>query len=160
MQPRQMRETFSPVLPRETYSIRFAVRGTLRCRNLGVNHRSRRDRRSGETAATGWVPKGLRFNISAFQAERTLKPYEKTIADAVAFYVRHLEAVKKSITVRELADEYLEFQKSYNRSEVHQRDLRGRFNRFCLIWGPSPSRSHFYRNQEMVVRDERRTQNF
>jgi hypothetical protein len=76
------------------------------------------------------------------------------------FYVRHLEAVKKSITVRELADEYLEFQKSYNRSEVHRRDLRGRFNRFCLIWGPSPSRSHFYRNQEMVVRDERRTQNF
>lgn len=75
------------------------------------------------------------LRVLAIQAERTLKPYEKTIADAVAFYVKHLEATKKSITVRALADEYLAFQKSYNRSEVHQRDLRGRFNRFCLIFG-------------------------
>jgi integrase len=75
------------------------------------------------------------LRVMALQAERTLKPYEKTIAEAVAFYVKHLEATKKSITVRALADEYLAFQKSYNRSEAHQRDLRGRFNRFCLVFG-------------------------
>jgi integrase len=75
------------------------------------------------------------LRVMALKAERTLKPYEKTIADAVAFYVKHLEASKKSVTIRALADEYLAFQKSYNRSEAHQRDLRGRFNRFCLVFG-------------------------
>lgn len=75
------------------------------------------------------------LRVMALQAERTLKPYEKTVAEAVAFYVKHLEATEKSITVRALADEYLAFQKSYNRSEVHQRDLRGRCNRFCLVFG-------------------------
>ncbi len=75
------------------------------------------------------------LRLMALQGERTLKPYEKTIADAVSFYVKHLEATKKSITVRALADKYLGFQKSHNRSQVHQRDLRSRYDRFCLTFG-------------------------
>src|SRR6201995_1261821 len=52
------------------------------------------------------------LRVMALQAERTLKPYEKTIAESVAFYVKHLEATKKSITVRALADEYLRSKKA------------------------------------------------
>jgi integrase len=92
--------------------------------------------RNAEITATGTqdqLPYALR--IMALEGSRQLKPYNKTIADAVAFYIKHLEATKKSVTVRALAEEYLTMQKSRNKSAVYQKDLRGCYERFCGTFG-------------------------
>jgi integrase len=75
------------------------------------------------------------LRVMVLQGEATLKPYGKTITDAVAYYIKHLEATKKSITVRALVDEYLAMQKSRKKSSGHQKDLRLRCERFCLTFG-------------------------
>src|ERR1700719_3906517 len=73
--------------------------------------------RNAEITATGTqdqLPYALR--ITALQGAKELEPCKKTLADAVDFYVKHLKAIKKSVTVRVLADEYLAVQKSRNKS--------------------------------------------
>jgi integrase len=95
--------------------------------------------RNAEITATGTqdqLPYALR--ITALQGAKDLEPFKKTLADAVDFYVKHLKAIKKSITVRVLVDEYLAVQKSRNKSAVHQKDMRGRLKRFCLSFGNRP----------------------
>lgn len=75
--------------------------------------------------------------IQAMEAERTLAPFGKTIADAVAFYVRHLEDSQRSIPVSALVAEYLDEQKRLGHSAVHQDDLAHRFGKFCQTFGDS-----------------------
>jgi integrase len=78
--------------------------------------------------------------VMALEGERKLAPFGKTLADAVTFYLRHLEDSQRSISVRELADLYLSMQQKLGRSAVHQDDLRSRFGQFCEIFGDSPVR--------------------
>jgi integrase len=78
--------------------------------------------------------------VMAMEGERKLAPFGKSLADAVTFYVRHLEDSQRSISVRELADLYLSKQQKLGRSAVHQDDLRHRFGQFCESFGDSPIR--------------------
>lgn len=92
--------------------------------------------KNAEITATGTqdqLPYALR--IGALEGNRQLAPYGKTITDAVNFYLKQLKLTERSITVRALAKEYLEFQRVHKRSKEHQTDLRGRFARFCLTFG-------------------------
>jgi integrase len=73
--------------------------------------------------------------VDAYEAFQKLKPFGKSLTEAVSFFIAHVEQTQRSITVRALAEEYLEKQKSRNRSIPHQRDLRGRYNRFTLSFG-------------------------
>jgi integrase len=73
--------------------------------------------------------------VEAYEAFQKLKPFGRSLTEAVSFFVNHVEQTQKSITVRALAEEYLEKQKSRNRSIRHQRDLRIRYDRFNLAFG-------------------------
>ena len=61
--------------------------------------------------------------------------YNESLTAAVDFRIAHLESTKKAVTVRTLADEYLEEQRLNKRSEVHRKDLKNRYDRFCLTFG-------------------------
>jgi len=75
--------------------------------------------------------------VMAMEGERRLKPFGKTLGDAVNFYVRHLEDSQRSISVWALVAEHLDEQKRLGRSAVHQDDLRLRYAKFCEAFGDS-----------------------
>src|SRR6516164_5498287 len=52
------------------------------------------------------IPEGLRVEAAA--AHRKLKPYGRTITDAVTFYVAHLQQVATSRPVENVVEELLE----------------------------------------------------
>lgn len=67
-------------------------------------------------------------------AER-LRPFEKTLQDAVTHYVQHLEAVKRSCTLNELVEKFIQPKEKARRSHVHLVTLRSRLGRFCRTSG-------------------------
>jgi integrase len=73
------------------------------------------------------------LRLQAFEGAEALKPFGKTVADAVKFYVGHLQASQRSITVAELVERYL--QSKSDKSPVHQKDLANRCRRFALDFG-------------------------
>jgi integrase len=79
--------------------------------------------------------------IQAIEAERRLAPFGKTLGDAVEFYVRHLEALERSIPVSALVAEYMANQKRLGRSAAHQDDLRIPYARFCEEFGEVGTRA-------------------
>jgi integrase len=64
-----------------------------------------------------------------------LAPYGKSIADATAYYLRHLEAAATSISVAALVSEYLDSRRRAGCSEVHLIDLRYRLGAFARVFG-------------------------
>jgi integrase len=74
-------------------------------------------------------PTSLR--IMAQEGTEHLKPFGKTIADAVAFFVRHLAASAKSCTAVKLVDELVAAKKADGASQRHVNDLRSRLNIFA-----------------------------
>jgi integrase len=78
--------------------------------------------------------------VQAIAGERRLAPFNKTLADAVEFYVQHLEASQRSIPVSALVAEHLAEQKRLGRSAVHQDDLRIRYGQFCEKFGDTGTR--------------------
>src|SRR5882762_9894448 len=59
------------------------------------------------------------------RASKTLAEYGKTITDATAFYVDHLERVRRcKTTVAQLVAELIEAKRKDGRSEIYLRDLR------------------------------------
>jgi integrase len=74
----------------------------------------------------------------ALQGQRILQPYGKTLANAVTFYAKHLEASHRSMTVETMVAEFLALQERLNHSKVHQSDLRIRYAQFCLKFGRYP----------------------
>jgi integrase len=78
--------------------------------------------------------------MMALQGQRILRPYGKTLADAVAFYANYLEASHRGITIEAMVAEFLALQERLNRSKVHQNDLRSRYAQFCLKFGDYPVR--------------------
>jgi integrase len=77
---------------------------------------------------------GDSLRLMAFEGAEALKPFNKTIADAVKFYVDHLQASERSITVAALVERYMATQT--RNSLVHQKDLSHRYSRFCASFGP------------------------
>ena len=78
--------------------------------------------------------------VAALAGERRPRRSEKTLADAVEFYVQHLEDAQRSIPVRRLWPSTWAGQKRLGRSTVHQDDLRLRFAKFCEKFGDTGTR--------------------
>jgi integrase len=73
------------------------------------------------------------------KARKTLSTFGKTINDATAFYVDHLERVRRcNTTVAELAAEVLEAKRKDGRAPMYLADLRKRLARFCQDFGNRP----------------------
>jgi integrase len=73
------------------------------------------------------------------RARKTLTDYGKTINDATAFYVDHLERVQRcKITVAQLAEEVIEAKRRDGMSTAYLSDLRKRFTHFSRDFGNRP----------------------
>jgi len=73
------------------------------------------------------------------RARKTLAGYDKTINDAVGFFVDHLERVRRcKTTVAQLADEVLDAKRRDGMSEAYLSDLGIRLGRFCRDFGNRP----------------------
>jgi integrase len=73
------------------------------------------------------------------RARKTLAEYGKTITDATAFYVDHLERVRRcKVTVANLVAELIEAKRRDGRSEIYLRDLRNILAIFCRHFGDRP----------------------
>lgn len=75
--------------------------------------------------------------LMAQEAELALQPYRKTIRDAVAFYLEHLNRVSASKTVRAAVAEFLRVKVSQKRvlSFRYRKDLKNRLEKFAGKFG-------------------------
>jgi integrase len=78
-------------------------------------------------------PTALR--VMAQNAVEQLKPFGKTIADAVSFYLPHLQASNRSCTFAELLAELLPAKKADGASKPYLTDLRCRLGQFESVFG-------------------------
>jgi integrase len=71
---------------------------------------------------------------------RKLAVFEKTLGDAVEFYLPHLEDTQRSILVQSYATSISPIRSAWGALRFPGRDLRLRFTRFCAEFGDSPGR--------------------
>lgn len=76
--------------------------------------------------------------IGETEGVKQLAAYGKTIADAIAFYLPHLQAANRTRTFRELAAELLPAKKSDGASARYLQDLRSRLGQFAGMFGDRP----------------------
>src|SRR4029453_16843245 len=69
--------------------------------------------------------------VMAQKAIEQLKPFNRTITDAVGYYVAHLKASEKSCTAEQLVRELLRGKEKDGVSERHLRDFRSRLSVFA-----------------------------
>jgi integrase len=81
-------------------------------------------------------PTALR--VMAQNAVEQLKPFGKTITDAVQHYVAHLKASEKSCTAAQLVRELVAAKEKDGASERHVDDLRSRLNIFAQKFDDQP----------------------
>ena len=68
----------------------------------------------------------------------SLKPYGKTVADAVAFFLAHLKATAKSSTVAAMVKTLLAHKEAEGKAVRYRRDLKSRLGRFAVDFGTRP----------------------
>jgi integrase len=75
--------------------------------------------------------------VTAFKA---LQPYGKTLADAVGFYVQHLDAMAKhdATPLSAVVKRFMDEKERENLSTVHLADLKNRIARFEITFGEKP----------------------
>src|SRR5262249_29254240 len=78
------------------------------------------------------------LRIMAQNAVEQLKPFGKTITDAVKHYVAHLKASEKSCTPVQLVNELVAAKEKDGASQRHVDDLRSRLNIFAQKFGDQP----------------------
>jgi integrase len=78
------------------------------------------------------------LRIMAQNAVEQLKPFGKTISDAVQHYVAHLRASEKSCTAVQLVKELVAAKESNGASRRHLDDLRSRLNIFAEKFNGQP----------------------
>jgi integrase len=71
------------------------------------------------------------WRMITLNAMEQLKPFGKTISDAVRHYVAHLQATEKSCAAQELVDELLEAKEADGAGERHLNTLRSRLGYFA-----------------------------
>jgi integrase len=71
------------------------------------------------------------LRVMAEECNRQLAQRGRTIKDATAFFLQHLEASEKSSTAAELVDELIEAKETDGASKRHLEDLRSRLNAFA-----------------------------
>ncbi len=79
------------------------------------------------------IPEALR--VQAVECAEILRPFGKTLRDAVRFYTAHLSAISSSKTVREVIAELLAAREADGVSERYLSDLRQRLARFKIAFG-------------------------
>jgi integrase len=75
------------------------------------------------------------LHVMAVECSDYLAPYGKTIAEATAFYCRHLEQVAQSCTVRELSEMFLQHKRDDGRRNAYLRNLRAKLRIFSQTFG-------------------------
>jgi integrase len=75
-----------------------------------------------------------RLRVAAQQADDRLRPYGKQITDAVDFYVKHLEATARSVSLELAIRELIENRRAAGASARYCNDLRVRLARFCTAF--------------------------
>jgi integrase len=73
--------------------------------------------------------------LAALKASKALKPYGKSIGDAVAFYVQCLKDTERSILIDDAAEDFLAFKGTKGKSHRYLLDLRSRLNPFRKTFG-------------------------
>lgn len=86
----------------------------------------------GAQAAAG-ITDADKVNLTAWRAK--LAPYGKSLADAVAHFVAHLERCRVSITVAELTDRFITEKGRERKSARYISDLESRLGRFSADHG-------------------------
>src|SRR5215472_14974876 len=76
--------------------------------------------------------------IGETDGAKQLAKFGKTIADAIAFYLPHLQASNRTCTFRELIDELLPAKKKDGASATYLTDLRCRLGQFADAFGDKP----------------------
>src|SRR6184192_2458669 len=66
---------------------------------------------------------------------KQLAAFGKTIADAIEFYLPHLQANNRACTVRALIDELLQAKKQDGAAQRYIQDLRSRLGQFAKTFG-------------------------
>jgi integrase len=84
----------------------------------------------GKEGAT--FPSSLR--VMAQHGDEKLRPFGKTISDAVGFYLNHLEATKRSVPLHTAMKELIENRRSSGASKRYCYDLGLRIGRFCAAF--------------------------
>ncbi|HZJ13643.1 MAG TPA: hypothetical protein VFD27_01265 [Chthoniobacteraceae bacterium] len=79
------------------------------------------------------MPDELR--MMAISGAERLRPYGKTVGDAVEHFIKHLEAVKRSCTVAELIEKFVATKQRARRSPAHLATMRSRLGRFSAQFG-------------------------
>jgi integrase len=74
------------------------------------------------------IPDALR--VEATECSQRLREFNKSLRDATEFYIRHLRAVEKSVTVADAMEELISARKAAGRSKRYCGDLRLRLTRF------------------------------
>ncbi len=77
-------------------------------------------------------PTALR--VMAQDESERLKPFGKTLSDAVDFYLRHLEATAKSVPIRQAMNELIDNRRASGLSARYCYDLGIRIGRFCAAF--------------------------
>ena len=67
-----------------------------------------------------------------------LQPFNRTVRDAVEFYLPHLQATNRSCTASELVDELLSIKEADGASERYVSDLRSRLGQFSKQFNGKP----------------------
>jgi integrase len=83
-----------------------------------------------ENYGTAGVSFSERYRAEYLECAEALQPFGATIRDAVKFYIPHLQAMKRSCTAAQLADELLKVKEADGASERYMGDLRSRLNHF------------------------------
>jgi integrase len=76
-----------------------------------------------------------RLHVLAIECHDKLAPYGKTLADATDFYCRHLDAVKRSCTLNELVEGFLQTKELDGAKKRYMEELRNRLGHFQRIFG-------------------------
>lgn len=132
--------------PTAPYVVDYRVEGKRRRKYFATRAEAKEEvkrvlttlRREGEEGLS--VPNSIR--LQALEAHKILAPFPgKTIVDAARYYAAHLESLQRSVSVRQLVEEYMREVESNGRSAVHLRDLQGRYEAFCADFGDHQTRT-------------------
>lgn len=93
---------------------------------------------NGARAAVGITDADKRL---VMDARTKLEPYGKTLAEALTFYVGHLERTKASIRIDQLVDRFLHTKEREKAGDRHMKDLRLRLQRFSVDYGEQTAAS-------------------
>jgi integrase len=79
-----------------------------------------------------------RQRVEYLQCEEKLRPFGKTISDAITFYLPHLHATNRTCNAVELVTELLEIKQADGASRRYIEDLRSRLGQFAAVFNGKP----------------------